>query len=400
MKKLRYANILLRDFRTLKNGEVVNYNIGTTAHAPGTIVTLQKYLPEGIRIAVWADAPLSAPLADMMRKRFPEIRIVHGSLLDGKASNPELEEEINRSDIFLVSSGSGIAGSVANSLRGFRDLTGKPCGAYAIGWNSHAVELVDDLDFAWFRDSVSTEKAARSGTRCPLHGWAPDAVFDFDCIDPEGTAEFMTKYGLKPGGFICCIPGARHTPRWDFFNTPFDAEKAGFNAEMEERDHAPLREIICEAVRKYGLQVLICSEQIPEMNLAQRVLYERLPEDVKSRCVLPENFWAPELALGVYKHSLCVFGIEMHSPVMALGNGIPSAVFRHSGFGSKSMMWDDIGLGEWLLDIDAPNYPEQAPAIIRKILDSPEKAAQKVQAAKTKITIAAQAALERSFLLP
>ena len=57
MKKIR---ILLRDFRTVvKNGEVVNFNIGTTAHGPGAAAMLRKFLP-GCEIRDWASAPLSA----------------------------------------------------------------------------------------------------------------------------------------------------------------------------------------------------------------------------------------------------------------------------------------------------------------------------------------------------
>ena len=59
MKKIK---ILLRDFRTMvKNGEVVNFNIGTTAHGPGAAAMLRKFLPE-CEIRIWASAPLSEPL--------------------------------------------------------------------------------------------------------------------------------------------------------------------------------------------------------------------------------------------------------------------------------------------------------------------------------------------------
>ncbi len=34
-QKLRYKNILLRDFRTVKNNQVINFNIGTAACAIG-----------------------------------------------------------------------------------------------------------------------------------------------------------------------------------------------------------------------------------------------------------------------------------------------------------------------------------------------------------------------------
>jgi hypothetical protein len=65
MKKIR---ILLRDFRkVVLNGEVVNFNIGTTAHGPGAVALLDRYLPE-CEVCVWASAPLSEPMRKMMRR--------------------------------------------------------------------------------------------------------------------------------------------------------------------------------------------------------------------------------------------------------------------------------------------------------------------------------------------
>jgi len=42
----------------------------------------------------------------------------------------------------------------------------------------------------------------------------------------------------------------------------------------------------------------------------------------------------------------------MHSPIMALGNGIPAIVCRFAEQTSKGFMWRDIGLGDWLFDFD------------------------------------------------
>ena len=41
-----YRHILVRDFRTVKDGKVVNFNIGTAAHCPGTLAVLMKRWPE------------------------------------------------------------------------------------------------------------------------------------------------------------------------------------------------------------------------------------------------------------------------------------------------------------------------------------------------------------------
>ena len=47
-----------------------------------------------------------------------------------------------------------------------------------------------------------------------------------------------------------------------------------------------------------------------------------------------------------------LFGLEMHSPIMCVGNGVPAIVCRFAEQTSKGFMWRDIGLGDWLFDFD------------------------------------------------
>lgn len=42
----------------------------------------------------------------------------------------------------------------------------------------------------------------------------------------------------------------------------------------------------------------------------------------------------------------------MHSPIMAVGNGIPAIVCRFEEQTCKGIMWREIGLGDWLFDLD------------------------------------------------
>ena len=387
-------HILLRDFRTVKDGEVVNFNIGTAAHAPGTLAVLKEHLGAEVRITLWADAPLSAPLAGMMARRFPDVNIVWGRL-DGTES-PELKRAVDDSDLFLVSSGSTIAGSVRRSLEDFQLRTGKPAGAYAIGCKEETIPWIDRLAFAWFRDPFSAELAAKRSV-CPVQGWAPDAVFDFDCPDPTGTEAFLAEHGLTPGSFICCIPGQRHTPRWRYFDVPPRPELEAENARWEEHDNAPLLPIIRNAVERFGLKVLICAEQVSELPLIRRLVYDRLPPEIQGRCALLESLWAPDLALGVYRASRGVFGVEMHSQVMAAGSGIPAVLLRHPQFGTKSEMWKTIGLADWLIDAEDPDYCAKAENAVTAILSDPGRSAEKLRRAREIIDRAAGAALWKTF---
>jgi polysaccharide pyruvyl transferase WcaK-like protein len=171
-----------------------------------------------------------------------------------------------------------------------------------------------------------------------------------------------------------------------------DPKKVATNESRELPDNAIVCAAIVEAVRRHGMKALLCAEQRSEIPLLTRALYDKLPQDVKDRCVVLRQFWAPDLALGVYRRSRCVFGIEMHSQVMALGSGIPACVFRHSGFGSKSGMWSDLGADCWLLDIDTPGAAEKAAAMVGGILADPDKAAAKCRAVRKEIDKAELAA--------
>jgi hypothetical protein len=42
----------------------------------------------------------------------------------------------------------------------------------------------------------------------------------------------------------------------------------------------------------------------------------------------------------------------MHSPIMCVANGIPAVVCRFAEQTSKGLMWHDIGLDEWLFNLD------------------------------------------------
>ena len=392
--KLRYRNILLRDFRTVKNGRVINFNIGTAAHAPATLAVLKKYLPDEVKITVWADAPLSQELAAMMSRRFPDVPIVYGDL--EKNPSAELLDAVDNADLFLISSGAGIASSVRRSLDAFKVRTGKPAGAYAIGCTPGMIPYLDTLDFVWLRDPVAAGIAMKS--ICPIKGWAPDAVFDFDAADTVAAERFMKENRLKPGEFICCIPGQRNTPRWQFFGTPANAAKIAENEKFEEHDNAPLREIITIAVKEFNLKVLICPEQITEVDLIRPRIYDQLPPEIQRHCVPMDKIWSPDTALGVYQASRGVFGVEIHSQVMALGRGVPGVLLYPPSWGSKGKMWESIGLAEWFISCDSPDYARRAVAVARKILSDPEGTAEKLRRVREIVDRATRSAVGKSFL--
>jgi hypothetical protein len=103
---------------------------------------------------------------------------------------------------------------------------------------------------------------------------------------------------------------------------------------------------------------------------------------VKAKVVWRENYWLTDEALSTYVRSAGLFGNEMHSPIMCIGNGIPAIVCRWKEQTSKGFMWRDIGLGDWLFTLD---NEDEIPGIVPAVLAlAKDPAAAKAKAAKAR----------------
>jgi polysaccharide pyruvyl transferase WcaK-like protein len=139
---------------------------------------------------------------------------------------------------------------------------------------------------------------------------------------------------------------------------------------MKEHDHKALRDAIIAVVRETPLKVLLCPEDMTQMAVGREMLFDKLPSDVKARVVLRDTFWLTAEAVSTYVRSAGLFGSEMHSPIMAVGNGIPAIVCRFEEQTSKGIMWRDIGLGDWLFDLDrAEDHARIVPAVLAMVKD-------------------------------
>lgn len=153
---------------------------------------------------------------------------------------------------------------------------------------------------------------------------------------------------------MCIIPRNRLTPWWELpsKNQKLDERKNARNQAMREHDNAPLREAIIAVVRQTSMKILICPEDETQVKLGKEILLDKLPEDVKANVVWRDRYWLTDEAVSTYLRSAGIFGLEMHSPIMCLGNGIPAIVGRFAEQTSKGFMWRDIGLDDWLFDFD------------------------------------------------
>ena len=118
------------------------------------------------------------------------------------------------------------------------------------------------------------------------------------------------------------------------------------------------------------------------MAVGKEMLLDKLPEDVRAKVVWREQYWLTDEAVSTYVRSAGLFGNEMHSPIMCVGNGVPAIVCRWKEQTSKGFMWRDIGLGDWLFDLDIEADANRvAPAVLALAQDP---AAAKAKALKAR----------------
>jgi polysaccharide pyruvyl transferase WcaK-like protein len=357
----------------LRNGWQ-SINIGDIAHQMGMLEMLEKHLPEA-KISFWA-SNLEHGAKELVLQRFPKTFILE------KSDLPKAFEEC---DFMLHGSGSGFVAQ--KDVGRWRDETKKPYGVFGISFfkdNPEGIDILNGAKFVYFRDSVSLQVAKDQGLTCPIAEFGPDCAFGVVTLRNDKVADaYLAANGLEHGKFLCCIPRYRWTPHWTVKKgRVFDAKRDARNQEMKDHDHAQLREGIIRIVTETDMKVLICCEDMTQIPLGKEMIYDKLPDDVKKKCVWRDSYWLTDEALSVFNRSAGLFGNEMHSPIMCISSGIPAIVCRFEEQTTKGIMWRDIGLDEWLFDLDDPEkYKLIAPTILSLAKDP---AAAKAKAAKAR----------------
>ena len=388
-----------RPRRILLRSSWQTVNIGDIAHTPGLLATLERELPE-VEITLWPSS-VAGGVEEMLRRRFPRLRIA--------ADRAAVDTAFADCDLLLHGSGPSLVAE--KDVARWRDATGKPFGVYGITLPRTAstattpasketlartIALLGDARFVFFRDTPSLALARDLGCRCSVMGFGPDGAFGTDLRDDGRADAFLAANGLEPGRFLCCIPRLRYTPYWSIQekNRPFDPVKHARNEAMREHDHAPLREAIARVVRETGLKVLVCPEDRTQMALGRERLVERLPDDVRRSVVWRPDYWLTDEAISTYVKSAGLFGNEMHSPIMCIGKGVPAIVCRFAEQTSKGLMWRDIGLGDWLFDLDDEADVRRVPDAVVEMAKNPVESRQRAAKARRFVEERLRAAMQ------
>lgn len=360
-------------------------NIGDIAHTPGVLALIEKYLPH-VDVCLWPK-DVGSGVEKMLMNRFPNLKILK--------SDEEQQKAILECDFFLHGSGPSLVGR--NEMHRWKKETGKPYGIYGITFPGHYVfqhqqvnydpldiELFNGAAFTYFRDSVSLEFAKKEGAKCPIMSFCPDGAFAVDVRNDKAADEFLKENALETGKFVCVIPQLRFSPWWELpsKDPTVNQEKHLWNEKMKEHDNLPIRNAIIQVVRQTGLKVLLVPENETQIRIGKEMLYDPLPEDVKSRVVWRNKYWLTDEAVSTYARSAGLFGLEMHSPIMCIAIGVPAIVCRFAEQTSKGFMWKDVGLGEWLFDMDTKTDVDRIVPTVLEMVKNPSAAKEKVKKAQ------------------
>ena len=372
--------------RVLLRSSWQTVNIGDIAHTPGVLALLEKHLPQA-EVRLWP-SKVDNGVAEMLQSRFPKVKIVQGN---------DVKVAFDECDFLLHGSGPSLVAQ--KDVVKWHEATGKPYGIYGItfaaqssastkpssnGAINKTLEVLSGAKFAYFRDSVSLALAKKMGCTCPLMDFGPDGTFAVDLVDDAKAAAFLKQNGLEDGQFLCCIPRLRYTPYWTIpeKKAAMDPAKHARNEAMKEHDCKPLRDAIVSVIENTSMKILLCPEDKTQMAVNKEMLYDKLPEAVKARVVWRETYWLTDEAVSTYRRSAGLFGHEMHSPILCIGSAIPAIVCRWAEQTSKGFMWRDIGLGDWLFDLDKEDELERVAATVLAMAKDPAAAKQKAEKAR------------------
>jgi polysaccharide pyruvyl transferase WcaK-like protein len=334
-------------------------NIGDIGHTPGTLRVIEEHLPE-VKVVLWA-MKVDERVIAMLKRRFPKIDLLQGKL-DGKGEKDrKLQEAVKDCDLFIRNSGMGQDLSYMKFCR----QHGKPYGLFGQSFfptiiegdgAAERIELLNAAAFIYTRETKTLSILKNGGVKTPVLEFGPDGCFGIDVRDDERGLATMKKLGLEEKKFITAMIRT-NTPKYPGVD---DSRPEKLNPlhptpqqiADDERRAAKFRELVTQWVKKTGHKVLIAPETIKEMGHNKRLIHDPLPPEIQKHVVNLDTFWNADEAASIFARAHTVVCHEPHSPIIALANGTP-IIHTYSEFHSpKCWMFKDIGLPEWLLEMD------------------------------------------------
>ena len=350
-------------------------NIGDGGHVTGILNLLNTYVPEA-KIILWPFINVNE-FDEMIHRNWPDIEIIHGNFTNGEPDNDHIPEITQNVDFVIGGHGEG------DKIRWAADTYKKPYGIIGVTVSTppegSSKDFIDRAQFYFTRETASYENLKKAGVKCKTFGFAPDATFGSDVQDTYRASMFMKEHGLEYKKFLCVVPRLRVTPYYliapslKYNMKPWSTERIrevdDLNNKHKEEDHAKARAAIIAYVRRTGNPVLLCPEMVHNMDLFDELLYNPLPEDIKEKVIKRTSFWRTDEATTIYKNAAAVISLECHSPILAYMQGTPAFYLRQPEDTIKGQMYYDIGLSDWVFEIEKTSGQEVADRLMDVIND-------------------------------
>lgn len=225
----------------------------------------------------------------------------------------------------------------------------------AIDWPGDLVlrPVLKDAAFVYSRDSDSAEYLRQRGLSNQREGYRPDTSFFFSVRDDAWAERFLEKYGYRDRGFLVLItrhasPAFGAEQEWD--KVGGDPVAGSVSRQRQEAQMEKLRTFAREWTERTGVPLLMGLETRAAKEPIRRWLGCGLSEN--SRVSWLDEFWASEQAFSVYERARIIISMEMHSIIMGIKAHTPVVHIPFRECGRKAKMMNDLGVGDWRLDID------------------------------------------------
>lgn len=329
-------------------------------------------------------ARVAARVADDILNRLPK-----EMLQELQRTNPEAARAFTDAGFVLFTSGTTLnfGRMGVRELRGFTLRYAMPlliARAHGIpyGINAQSFDALEwpaslffrplfrDARFVYCRDPDSLEYLRQQDLLCPRSGWRPDTTFFFNGFDDAWADQFMRRHALEKDRFITVTIRSANQK----------GPLAGtMTAEREEAIMSRMRRFIEDWTERTGLPVVLAPEVESEVEAAHHSIFAKLSPAAQKKCVELEKFWTTEQAYSLYRRAQTVVSMEMHSVIMALSLGTPVLMPQFSENGRKVWMLEELGLRDWIFDIDEPESPGALLAAALRIQQDPSAAQDRVR---------------------
>ncbi len=331
-------------------------NIGDITHTPGMIRLIYAHFPDA-RCILWPKN-IDKEVEDLLIGNFPGLRLVYFDPSgDSDQGRRDIDLAIEEADMLIHSSGPGIIGR--EQVKYWMDNTDKPYGIFGVtvsGVWDEIRPILSGSKFIFTRETKSLEVLNEEAINHPEKGFAPDSTFFIQLSNETKAERFLKTHDLREKEYICVIPRLRYTPYHEIYpDIGWSEEKIRevieTNNKYKETDHEKMVEVMTWWVRETGMKVLICPEMTYQVDIMDPLLVDPLPDDVRNK-VVKHEYWLPDEAASIYKRAHTVISMECHSPIIAAANGTPCFYLRQPQDTIKGQMWYDIGLEDWVFEIE------------------------------------------------